>query len=235
MAFYNSKITSVLFQEGSKLVEIRNRAFDECHYLSSISVPEGCLEFGNQCFSYCHVLTSVTIPVSLVSIGDNAFYGCGVLTDFNIPENSKLISIGVNAFEGTSISSFYIPKGLISITDVFSNSNQLQALTVHPENKYYESVDGIVYSKRDKAAVLVPKSIDGFMSFPDYVTNIPNNLLQNCTKLKGVVFHSGITRFGQEIFSGCSGLQTLMTLSSTPTSVSAKTFNGTIVSNDFFI
>lgn len=226
----NYNLTNVVFENGSKLLEIENSAFQECNSLQRIDIPEGCLEIGNNCFNDCDNLLSVTIPVSLVSIGDAAFRYCYSMTELNIPENSKLSSIGANGFERTNLSSFYIPKGLISISDVFSDSYLPQSMTAHPENKYYESVGGILYSKRDKTPVLIPKSIDGFISFPDYVTSIPEGMLKDCSRLKGIIMHSGITKLGNSVLSGCSALQTLMTLSSVPATISAESFNGINIS-----
>ena len=226
-SFYNiENLNSVVFETGSQLVEMKRNSFDNCYNLQSIELPEGCLEIGESCFRSCSGLTNVTIPTSLISIENEAFRYCNSLSTVNIPQNSKLTSVGMYAFDGTNVTSFYIPKGLTSISDVFSNTSNLQSLTVHPDNRYYESVGGIVYAKRDHSVVLVPKSIDGFLSFPDYVTNLPENLLKDCTKLRGVILHSGITGFGANAFSGCSGLQTLMMLSSTPANVSASSLSG---------
>ena len=226
-SFYNiENLNSVVFETGSQLVEMKRNSFDNCYNLQSIELPEGCLEIGEGCFRSCNALTNVTIPASLISLGNEAFRYCNSLSTVDIPQNSKLTSIGMYAFDGTNITSFYIPKGLTSISDVFSNTSRIQSLTVHPDNRYYESVGGIVYGKRDHSVVLVPKSIDGFLSFPDFVTNLPENLLKDCTKLRGVILHSGITGFGANAFSGCSGLQTLMMLSSTPANVSASSLNG---------
>ena len=226
-AFYdNNNLEEVIFEDGSQLLEIKYNAFYSCDNLKRINFPEGCLEIGNESFSYCYKLNSINLPVSLASIGEGAFRNNNSLTEVVIPDNSKLSSIGAYAFEGTNINSFYIPKGLVSIDDIFSNMSSLQTLTVHPQNKYYESIGGIIYSKRDKSAVLVPKSLDGFLSFPDYVTNLPNDLLQGCSRLKGIILHSGITRIGDNAFSGCAGLQTLMTLATTPTAVSSLSLAG---------
>jgi len=226
-AFYdNNNLTEVVFEAGSQLTVIKEQTFYSCDNLQRIIVPVGCLEIGKECFAECYKLSDITIPASVVSIGDAAFRSDYSLINFIIPENSKITSIGANAFGGTGITSLYIPKGLISIDDIFSNNTSLQSLTVHPDNKYYEEIGGIIYSKRNKNAVLVPKSIDGFLSFPDYVTNLPDNLLQGCSRLKGVVLHSGITSLGDNAFEGCAGLQTIMTLSSNPIPVSALSLSG---------
>ena len=226
-SFHNiENLVSVDFEAGSQLVELKPYSFGSCYNLQSIELPEGCLEIGDESFYNCYNLTSISIPASLVSLGNSVFRYCNSLTTIDIPQNSKLTSIGSYAFDGTNVTSFYIPKGLTSISDIFSNTSRLQSLTVHPDNRYYESVGGIVYAKRDHSVVLVPKSIDGYLTFPDYVTTIPENLLQGCSRLKGIILHSGITNLGENAFSGCSGLQTLMNLSATPASISSESLNG---------
>ena len=226
-SFHNiENLVSVDFEAGSQLVELKPYSFASCYNLQSIELPEGCLEIGDESFYNCYNLTSISIPASLVSLGNSVFRYCNSLTTIDIPQNSKLTSIGSYAFDGTNVTSFYIPKGLTSISDIFSNTSRLQSLTVHPDNRYYESVGGIVYGKRDHSVVLVPKSIDGYLTFPDYVTTIPENLLQGCSRLKGLILHSGITNLGENAFSGCSGLQTLMNLSATPATISSESLNG---------
>ncbi|MBR4792990.1 MAG: leucine-rich repeat protein [Bacteroidaceae bacterium] len=226
-SFYNiGNLVSVDFEAGSQLIEIKQCSFGNCDNLQKIILPEGCLEIGNESFRDCDGLTSISIPSSLVSLGNEVFRYCNALTEIIIPQNSKLTSIGSYAFDGTNVTSFYIPKGLTSISDIFSNTSRLQSLTVHPDNRYYESVGGIVYGKRDHSVILVPKSIDGYLTFPDYVTTIPENLLQGCSRLKGLILHSGITNYGENAFSGCSGLQTLMNLSATPATISSESLNG---------
>ena len=224
--YYCNYLQDVLFEDGSELVEIKNNAFSSCNNLQRLYLPDGCMDIGNESFSNCNKLISINIPVSLTSIGNGGFRECYSLVEVNIPEKSRLVSIGTNAFSNTNLESFYIPKGLSSISDVFEGSTSLKSISVHPDNRYYEEVGGILYSKRDQSVVMVPKSVEGVLSFPDYVINIPDNLLKDCSGLKGVVLHSGITDLGDNVFSGCSGLKTLMALNSTPISVSEGSFNG---------
>lgn len=228
--YYCNSLNTVGFEEGSHLSEIKNNAFYNSA-ISSIEIPEGCLEIGECGFESCRNLSRVSIPSTLVSIEREAFRYCSNLVEIRIPEDSKLTAIEENAFDGTGITSLYIPKGLFSISNIFSNASQLQSLTVHPDNKYYEAIGGIVYSKRDKSVVLVPKSIEGYLTFPDYVTSIPDNLLQGCSKLKGVVLNSEIASLGNSVFSGCSNIQLLMSMAPTPATLTNASFDGINMEN----
>lgn len=51
---------------------------------------------GDWTFNNCNFLTSITIPASVVSIGDGAFTGGASLTSIAIPESMK--SLGRDAF-----------------------------------------------------------------------------------------------------------------------------------------
>ena len=226
-AFYdNNNLTEVFFGQGTQLTDIRRQAFYSCDNLQRIEIPEGCIEIGNECFCNCNKLSSISLPVSLVSIGSAAFRYCRNLTDLTIPADSKLSSIDSYAFEETKLNSFYIPKGLLTIDEIFSNTSLPQTFTVHPENKFYESVGGVLFNKRDKRAVLVPTTIEGILELPDYITSVPENMLLGCSRLKGVVMHSGITSLGNNAFSRCSGLQMLMPLSPLPIAVTDSCFFG---------
>ena len=68
-----SKLASVTFAEGSKLETIGDAAFQMCHALTSIIIPEGVKTIGEYAFRDCHTLGSITIPASVISIGKYIF------------------------------------------------------------------------------------------------------------------------------------------------------------------
>ena len=78
--------------------------------VSYLGTTYSVISIGDWAFEGCHNLTSVTIPNSVISIGDWAFSGCG-LTSVTIP--NSVTSIGSYAFGG--LSSVVIGKNVKSI------------------------------------------------------------------------------------------------------------------------
>ena len=52
---------------------IGSTAFNYCHSLVEISIPNSVISIGNSTFSHCSSLISITIPDSVISIGEYAF------------------------------------------------------------------------------------------------------------------------------------------------------------------
>jgi len=55
------------------VTSIEERAFYECHDLTSVTIPNSVTSIGSSAFGGCSSLTSVTIPNSVTSIGNDAF------------------------------------------------------------------------------------------------------------------------------------------------------------------
>ena len=85
-----TKLTEVVFEDGSQLETI-----------------------GWGAFGYCSSLKTVTIPATVTAIKEFAFYYCDVLEEVNIEENSKLANIGMYAFwNATSLEKINYPSSV---------------------------------------------------------------------------------------------------------------------------
>ena len=78
-AFQDCKnLRSVVFEQGSELTEIGEKAFSECTSLQDICLPDKLRKIGVLAFSSTG-LTEVQIPASVHSIGKLAFDKCNNL------------------------------------------------------------------------------------------------------------------------------------------------------------
>lgn len=113
--------------------------------LSKVILPEGLKKIGKYAFDSSG-LRHINLPDSLKEIGYAAFAGCTQLALETLP--ASLRRIGTAAFYNTATSSITIPKNVIHIgRRVFNMCIRLERINVASGNKYYTSVDGILYSK----------------------------------------------------------------------------------------
>ena len=136
-AFYNSlKLATINWSEG--LEHIGNYAFsryvssysDGCSSLSGAMVfPDSLKTIGDYAFVY-HQFTSVIFKGNLASIGKGAFkqlhvysYNYSTLTNVQFVGNNVLQTIGDDAFDGTKITSIYLPESLTYFGRNFATSS----------------------------------------------------------------------------------------------------------------
>lgn len=105
-AFYTNKMKSLIFEEGSNLEIIGEKAF--CYSgIQTIILPPSVRVIEEGAFSYCQVLESISFEngTHLERIEKDAFRGCYQLDSISIPLSVKFIGIG--AFRGTLDDIYY--------------------------------------------------------------------------------------------------------------------------------
>ena len=242
----------------------------------SYTIPTGVTEIGSRAFSFCSSLTSVTIPSSVTSIGYDAFYSCSGLTNITIPDSVTSLYRGAfsgtayaedksnwengalyigNALVAAKYygddelsGDFWLKEGTRIIAEnVFFLCDELKSINVSSSNKYFSSIDGVLYSKDKKTLIAYPEgkgssysipngvtSIgdgafyyqDGLSSvtIPNSVTSIGNCAFYNCKGLSSVTIPNSVTSIGNDAFSYCSGL-TSLTISNGVTSIGNYAFS----------
>ncbi|MEQ2857248.1 leucine-rich repeat domain-containing protein, partial [Brotocaccenecus cirricatena] len=77
-AFFGcTSLTSVIFEDGSKLTTVGGSAFNGCTSLKELILPEMVKTVYGNAFRGCTSLTSVYLPDGLSYMTNNAFAGCG--------------------------------------------------------------------------------------------------------------------------------------------------------------
>lgn len=85
-AFINcSLLKEIVFEEGSKLSEIKKGAFMNCVSLESVTTPASVQAIGEGAFFECKSLASVVINEGTLFIGDQAFQKCTALASVKLP------------------------------------------------------------------------------------------------------------------------------------------------------
>ena len=87
----DGSITEISASDLASAIKIRDRAFEGCSSLTSITIPDSVTSISGRAFSDCNNLRSITIPDSVTSIGNYAFYTCLGLTSITIPDSVKSI------------------------------------------------------------------------------------------------------------------------------------------------
>lgn len=159
--------------------------------IETVVLGDGVTEIPINFANGCTKLKSVSLPDALTSVPANAFKGCSSLTEVGISENSKLQSIGSNAFQNSGLTQIYIPKNVTSIgsgafnrtpTTVFDMSDVLaESMTVGDWaiNNWYGSDEAkpdwkenfkYIYVSNSGAAASV-KAKTGSCNYAFFVTN----------------------------------------------------------------
>ncbi|MBR3974562.1 MAG: leucine-rich repeat protein [Clostridia bacterium] len=223
-AFRNcASLSSVKFEENSKLAEIGEAAFENCTKLAKIDIPDnvtfiwcncvdntayynnesnwvnGVLYVGNHLLrAKPEISGAYTVKEGTKSIAMYAFYACQNLTDISIPDS--VLSIGAYAFYGTAVynNEKNLTDGCLYI------DNHLIAYLYRDEQ--FSIKEGTKSIAMDALYALEAESV----TIPSSVTGISHAAFAHST-ISSVIFeeNSQLTYIGQFAFSNCTSLAQL--------------------------
>lgn len=214
---------SYIIPEG---VEYIDAAFENCTYLTSVTIPNSVRTIHSYAFHGCENLVSVTIPYGVMYIESRTFDGCANLSSVIIPES--VVSIGNSAFEGcNSLTRVNISANITSIGNrAFDSCKSLTEINVDENNKNYCSVNGVLFNK-DKTKLLqypIGSKADDY-TIPDSVININEYAFQGSLNLVSVKIPNGVTDIGRFAFGRCANLVSI-TVPTSVKSIDEGTFYG---------
>lgn len=142
----------------------------------------------------------LTIPETIDSypvtiIGPGAFGNCSKLTTITIPSSVTEIQIVLTAYDDFIVFPWSV-----------SGSSTFTAINVSPNNTYYQSIDGALYSKDGKTLYAVPAGKSGKFDIPQGVTNIGECAFLYCDRLTSITIPDSVTSIGGGAFKYCEAL-----------------------------
>ena len=238
----------------SGVTEIGSYSFADCSNLKSINIPSSVTSIGSSAFANCSGLTNVTIPNGIKRIDYYTFSGCSNLSAISLPDSINYISsyafegtayyknesnwengalyignalvaakhYGENKLSGD----FWLKEGTRIIAEnVFFLCDELNSINVSSSNKYFSSIDGVLYSKDRKTLIAYPEGKGSSYNIPNGVTSIGDYAFSYQDGLTSVTIPNSITSIGSGAFYNCKGL-TSVTIPGSITSIGSTAFNG---------
>lgn len=228
-AFYNcSSLVDVIVPDTASDIELYGQAFYNCTLLSDESVNALCKHVNvqptstnvfYQCtglrniitnyvydywFESCTKLKSITIKKTNGNLGNGTFRNCKMLSSINLPQGIK--TIGSYCFQNTGIETFTIQK-TVSLIDsyCFAGCSKLKNITIEDGASY--ELDSYAFSE---CSSLTNEDVHNIM---EHYKSISSYIFQKCTNLTDV----SVSRFWEEMFSGCTNLIKAVSLIGKPT------------------
>lgn len=94
----DGSITEITAEELDGVTKIHDYAFSARRSMTSVTLPNSLKEISNRAFEMCSGLQNIRIPASVETISSSAFSSCTNLNVVFEEENSKLKTLGTNAF-----------------------------------------------------------------------------------------------------------------------------------------
>lgn len=207
--FYDSAITGSLTIPGG-ITNIGIGAFFNCPNLNgNLILKEGIEEIGELAFGgdgkIVSAYTSLSLPTTLKKIGPYAFQYCTKIPTITLPEGLEIISDGAfDHMSGITDTKMIIPSTVTTIGgdyiveentgygghifyDLGQNST-FKEFEVANGNKYFTSVDGVLYSKDMTRMLAYPRGKEGeIFEVPEGITQIDEMAFSRACNLKKLI------------------------------------------------
>lgn len=166
------------------------KAFYQYKGIYQLPVVDGAHMLGN-----IMMTASDTIPACTTAI--NRYI------DFS-GRNVKLTNPGIvsNIYPAHMPKRIYVDnERIISPDEIYTAGNtSIENIDINPKNKYYTSIDGIVYTADKKTLIRCPVGKSGKVVIPDGVTTIGRHAFRSC-KISEVVIPDSVTEIGISAFT----------------------------------
>jgi len=208
---------------SNSVTSIESYSFNGCTKLSSITIGNSVKSIYPFALGNCTNLSSITVDdgnkdyksddgVLLNKDGTKLIqYACGKnVSSYTIPDSVKSIEEG--AFYGsTRLNSVTIGSSVSSINSyAFGNCTNLASINVNDNNKYFKSVDSVLFNKDGTKLIQYACGKSAYeYTIQDSVTSIEEGAFEGCKNLMAVTVGNSVKTIGSSAFYGCSNLASI--------------------------
>lgn len=210
---------------------------------TSIVLKDGIVNITDKAFEDCANLVSIKMPSGLLDIGSYAFHNCSKLDTISIPES--VTSIGVEAFDGTA---WYnaLPDGVIYAGPMLygrKGGDVLGDTLVVQEGTRIINRQSLTRQSRVKA-IFFPESVESIgveafyhcqnldsISFPNNLRVISPYAFAECVKLESITLPFGLSYIGNGAFDRCDNLTNITIQAIYPPYLAEDAFPSTVYTN----
>jgi len=211
---------NVTIPEELKVNSIGWGAFSH-NSLSSITIPEWISSIDERAFENSYSLQSITVSEDnrqYASVDGALFnkqktnmiyFPHGKTGSYVIPDTvTKINDYAFNARSG--ITSITIPASVTEIgSSVFDETVRLASITVDQNNRYYASVEGVLFNKAVTEYVHFPLGKTGSYTIPNTIIGLDAYALRGRGGITSVTIPNNVTSIGEGTFYGCSSLTSI--------------------------
>lgn len=219
-------LKTVVLPDGIK--KIGKFAFTDCEQLKNINFPDGLTEIGYAAFRSCYELYKVILPNSLITIDEEAFAYINGMKYIYIPASVELI--GANAFtniplvltEAKSqpfgwVQNWAMQANVIwNVKEIQNNGQGIECALLNDGRQvlidyYGTQTNFIIPSEIDELAPYAFNDCTQLRKVTVHqgITAIPNGAFYDCTSLTEVNLPNGLVSIGEFAFWGCCSLESI--------------------------
>ncbi len=152
--------------------------------------------------------------------------------DVTIPDTINglpVMSIGIEAFAGSTLTKATIPESVTNLTPwyygigAFDGCTNLTAINVVAANQAYSSVNGVLFDKSQTKLMLYPPVLTGRYTIPPGVTSIGNDAFKGCS-LTEVRIPASLSYIGVAAFAYAPNLTKVFCEGNAPSAVDRAFF-----------
>ena len=231
-------IPSELTYEGEtyQVTRVDGGAFQHCHFLLSIKLPNTITYIGDCAFANCDNLRQFKIPESVTETGFAVFKECVSLSEIVIPEG--ITTLGNQMFlHCRSLSAVTLPSSLTFIDYLaFGHCTALPYIEI-PDNvtsigeSAFQACENLMEIKLPKKLARIEKftfrgcKLLNSIEIPERVRSIGTEAFAGCTSLTSVTLPEGMSSIDELAFTDLPNTAHIYCKAQKPFRIAARAFN----------